>query len=106
MKFILNGRTFDTATSSAVAIDRGEYTPYLESDPAIGAQSVRYEKVLYRTAKGALFVHEHETRKYPRGKPVVLDVAREMASQDAIGWIESNQAVILDSTGLSLPDEA
>jgi hypothetical protein len=46
------------------------------------------------------------TRKYPRGKPVVEDRAIEMERKDVLSWIESNHAVILDSEGLDLPEEA
>lgn len=110
MKFILNGRTFDTSTSQTVAISRGIFESPTEGGyfPEFGIswQSVRYEDVLYRTAKGALFIHDHRTAKYQHGKPVVSDLAKEMSPEEAARWIEENGAIIVDPTGLSLPDEA
>jgi len=105
MKFILNGRTFDTSSSKVLAISSGVYTPgqFEDSWPA---QSVRFESVLYRTPKGSLFVHEHETAKYMKGKPVVKDTVEEMTSEQAVKWIADFGAKVLDSTGLDLPEEA
>jgi hypothetical protein len=111
MKFILNGRTFDTASSSVVAVSRGsdyassdtQYDPEYQS----GAQSRRWEMTLYRTAKGAFFVHDHTTVKFARGKPVVQDEAMELADGEAaLNWIEQFGATVIDSTGLELPPEA
>ncbi len=107
MKFILNGRTFDTSTSSTAAISRGTagpFSPTIQEYP--GSESVRYEDVLYRTAKGAWFVHEHRTIKYQRGKPVVEDGSYELKPDDVLGWIDKNNASIVDPTGLNLPEEA
>jgi hypothetical protein len=65
------------------------------------------EFVLYRTAKGALFLHDHSTYKYVKGgKPVTEDTAREMTAEQALEWIAGRRAVILDATGLPLPPEA
>ncbi len=104
MKFILNGRTFDTQTSHTRAISRGVREP-MHYDPP-GAQSIRYEDVLYRTAKGALFLHSHETFKYQRGKPVVSDSASEVTPEKAVEWIEREGAIVIDDSGLPLPGEA
>jgi len=49
MKFVIKGRTFDTATSNVVAIDRG----IAMRANRLGDHEKRYESVLYRTAKGA-----------------------------------------------------
>ena len=106
MKFILNGRSFDTTTSSEVAISRGAYTPEQWDGDYPGAAQVRYERILFRTAKSAFFVHDHETVKYPKGKPVVSDEARELSLEEAIKWIESQGAAVIDASGLPLPDEA
>ena len=106
MKFVINGRTFDTATASKVAISRGFVPPsynnfHLDSE-------VRYERVLYRTPKGALFVHSHETEKYVKGgKPITTDDAVEIKSPEAaVKWIVDEAAVVIDAKGLPLPDEA
>ena len=106
MKFILGGLTYDTATSTTVAVASGAYSPKESWDEDFPAQSVRFEDVLYRTAKGALFVHYHKTLKFDKGKPVVKDTADAIKPSDALRWIEVSSARILDSTGLPLPDEA
>ncbi|MDO8706024.1 MAG: hypothetical protein Q7J84_13865 [Sulfuricaulis sp.] len=106
MKFVINNRTFDTDTSQTVAISRGARTPENPWDDDFPAQSVRYENVLYRTAKGALFVHYHKTMKFDRGKPVVDDSAQEVTPEEAISWIQMNLAAVIDPTGLTLPPEA
>lgn len=99
MKFILSGRTFDTAGSTKMAIARG-----IKQAPD---GEMRFEHVLYRTAKGAIFVHEHSTQKVGgRGRPVVTDQARELSQAEAVSWIVETGAVVLDSSGLQLPDEA
>ena len=68
---------------------------------------MRWEDTLYRTAKGAFFIHEHNTRKYQKGCPVAHDEATELESaEDAVKWIADNGAVIIDAEGLPLPDEA
>jgi hypothetical protein len=109
MKFILNGRTFDTATSETIAIDRGTYDRW-NQDMSMkgfpGADEVRFETVLYRTAKGALFIHHHATAKYKSGKPVTTDTAEEMESDEAVKWIAEENAAVINSEGLPLPDEA
>ncbi len=104
MKFVLNSRTFDTQTSQTLAISRGVREP-MHYDPP-DAQGIRYEDVLYRTAKGALFTHSHETFKFQRGKPVVSDSASEMTPEEAVKWIETVEAVVIDDSNLPLPDEA
>lgn len=106
VKFILNGRSFDTTTSSEVAVSRGAYVPEQWDGEYPGAQQVRYERILFRTAKGALFVHDHETVKYLKGKPVVSDEAREISPEEAMKWIEDQGAAVIDASGLPLPDEA
>ena len=106
MKFIIKGRTFDTATATVVAISRGSFVPDEQSDPNIGAEQVRFEWVLYRTQKGAFFIHDHESVKYPKGKPVISDDAREVSVEQAVKWISDNGAAVLDETGLPLPPEA
>lgn len=112
MRFIINGRTFDTATSSPLAVSREILVPdqfglrpqghFYEGD----WEQVRAETTLYRTAKGSLFVHDHATIKFPKGKPVVQDRAWETTPEDAVKWIVAENAAILDGTGLPLPDEA
>ena len=107
MKFVIDGRTYDTATSTQAAIYRGaadrlSYGYDLPPDAA----TVRYEHVLYRTAKGAFFVHVHETSKGRSGKPVVEDRADAYTPEEAVKWIESHSAMVLDPAGLPLPDEA
>ncbi len=62
--------------------------------------------MLYRTAKGALFVHSHQTFKYQRGKPVVSDIAWNVTPEEAVEWIEKEQAFVVDDSDLPLPDEA
>lgn len=106
MKFVLNGRTFDTATSSTVAINRGIREPSYNN--SVGDSELRYEDVLYRTQKGAFFVHEHHTEKFVdrKGKPVVTDYAWECDPENAVKWIVEYGAVIVDAAGLPLPDEA
>jgi len=105
MKFVLNGRSFDTATAATVAIYRGAFTPE-QFDPHFGAEQVRFEWVLYRTQKGAFFIHDHESVKYPKGKPVISDEAKEATAEEAVKWISEHGAAVLDGTGLQLPDEA
>lgn len=106
MKFILNGRSFDTASAFPVAVHRGAFIPDEFSDAYRGAEQVRFEDTLYRTQKGAFFAHEHNTAKYPKGKPVVADTAEELTPQDAVAWIVKRGAAIIDPTGLDLPEEA
>jgi len=36
----------------------------------VTVEEVRFERMLYRTAKGAFFVHFRETAKFMKGKPV------------------------------------
>lgn len=108
MLFILNGRTFDTATATPAAVRRGAFVPDdgdIESDYS-GAEQVRYENTLYRTAKGNFFLHEHRSMKFPKGKPVIVDHAREFDPEEAVRWIRISDAAILDGAGLPLPDEA
>lgn len=105
MRFILAGRTFDTATSTTVAHARGHLTPETPEEGG-DVRSVRFEHVLYRTERGAFFAHEHSTTKFRRGKPVVSDHAQELSPEQAIKWIADNRAVIVDASGLPLPPEA
>ena len=106
MKFILNGRSFDTISSTKVAVSRGQVPqpPGWRHDSDV--PEVRYERILFKTAKGAFFVHDHETTKYLKGKPVVSDAAYEKSPEEAMKWIENEGAMILDASGLPLPDEA
>jgi hypothetical protein len=104
MRFILAGRTFDTQTSTTVAIARGHLVPDAP-DPS-DIKSVRFEYALYRTGRGAFFVHEHSTTKFRRGKPVVSDHAQELTPEAAVKWITEHSAAIVDATGLPLPPEA
>ncbi len=105
MRFIINGRTFDTATAIEVAVTSGAYVPNQDSDYR-GAEQLRFEHSLYRTSKGSLFIHEHETIKFPKGKPVVSDKAREVSFAEAFEWIQQSGAAVLDDAGLTFPDEA
>ncbi len=105
MKFVINGRTFDTATSTVVAIDRGINMP--SYDNSAGDSECRYEVVLYRTAKGAFFVHDHSTYKFVKGgRPVTEDTAFERTAEEALRWIGERRAVIHNADGLELPPEA
>jgi len=107
MKFVIDGRTYDTATSTPAAIYRGSADRHSYGyDLPPDAETVRYEHVLYRTAKGAFFVHVHETSKGRSGKPVVEDRADAYTAEDAIKWIEMHRAMVVDTTGLPMPDEA
>jgi len=103
MKFVINGRTFDAATATAVAISRGIRQPAYNS--SAGDSELRFEDVLYRTARGAFFVHEHWTQKFVKGgRPVTSDQGTEIQTpEDAVKWIEATGAVVLDGIGLPLP---
>lgn len=105
MKFIHGGATYDTATAKAIAVHRGAYAP-AEGDPRFPAQQVRFENTLYRTPRGALFLHEHSTAKYAKGKPVVQDRVQPMNDAEAAAWLEKTGAAILDAENLPLPPEA
>jgi len=103
MKFVIKGRTFDTATSNVVAIDRG----IAMRANRLGDHEKRYESVLYRTAKGTFFLHDHSTVKYLQGgKPVTEDDAEDLTPEQAIEWIENHGAVVMNDEGLALPPEA
>jgi len=105
MKFIINGRTFDTATASKVAVSRGINQPAYNN--MVGDSEVRFEDVLYRTAKGAFFVHSHATEKLVKGgRPIVTDEATELFPSEVVKWITDNGAAVMDAAGLALPDEA
>ena len=105
MKFVINGRTFDTATSTKAAVFRG--VSHVQPGDFPTNSEMRFDDVLYRTAKGAFFVHEHRTEKMARGgKPIITDAARELTPQEAVAWIKKEKAGILDATGLDLPEEA
>lgn len=101
VKFILNGRTFDTATAIRIAVSNGAFAEGEQGDP-----QVRFESTAYRTAKGSFFIHEHSTKKFAKGKPVVIDTARETSFAELIEWIQISNAAVLDDTGLDFPEEA
>lgn len=104
MKFIINGRTFDTATSTKAAISRGINPP--DYNNIVGDSEVRFENVLYRTAKGAFFVHTHASEKLVKGgKPIITDEAESMTAEQAVEWITRNGAAVLDDAGLPMPAE-
>lgn len=105
MKFVVAGSTFDTGTSKPLAVHRGAFQP-AEGDPRHPAQQVRFENTLYRSSRGTLFVHEHSTTKYQRGKPVTEDKVRPMDTAAAAAWLEQTGAAILDADDLPLPPEA
>jgi hypothetical protein len=100
MKFILSGRMFDSATSAAVAVSRGAYTPHSEYADFFPAEQVRFEETLYRTPSGVFWLHKHSTAKYQKGKPVVSDTAQELTAEESLAWVQQNSAVILDAEGL------
>lgn len=105
MKFIINGRTFDTAAAARVAVSRGVNHPDYNSSPSDA--EVRFENVLYRTATGAFFVHAHATEKFVKGgRPVVTDTAEELLPAEAVKWITDNGAVVQDDAGLPMPPAA
>jgi hypothetical protein len=105
MKFVIKGRTFDTASSTVAAISRGIDEPCYNN--MVGDRETRYELVLYRTAKGAFFLHDHSTYKYVKGgKPITEDTAQEFTLEEALEWITRFGAVVMDATGLPLPPEA
>lgn len=102
MKFIINGRTFDTARSSLSAVCRYQWKDK-EGGPGFG--EIRGEVRLFRAPDGAFFLHEHRTTKGGRGKPMVLDHAREVTPEEAVEWIEATGAAVRDSAGLPMPSE-
>ncbi len=105
MKFVINGRTFDTASATRKAVSRGIRHP--NYDGMVGDSELRYERTLYQTGKGAFFVHHHTTEKFVKGgKPVVDDFAEEIGPEVVTDWIASQGAAIFDSDGLPLPPEA
>jgi hypothetical protein len=110
IKFVLNGRTFDTAISTTLAISHGHVGhPHWQFDETHNyhkAQTVRYEHVLYRTAAGAFFVHEHDTVKFEKGKPLIVDSAKELKPDEVADWIETEGAAIVNDDGLALPPQA
>ena len=109
MKFILNGRSFDTATAAPIAVKRGMIVPDINTGLRSGYEGqwdeVEYERTLYRTAKGALFIHDQATLKYPDAERVENE-AWEVTPEKAVKWIENENAEILDPTGLDMPEEA
>ena len=52
MKFVIKGRTFDTASSTVVAVSRGIRLP--DYNNQVGDAEIRFDNTLFRTAKGAL----------------------------------------------------
>ena len=105
VKFIHDGLTYDTSTAKPLAVHRGAYAPTAES-PHYPAEQVRFEETLYRTPKAALFIHEHVTAKFQRGRPVVQDRIRPVDTVEAVAWISATGAAILDAEDLPLPPEA
>lgn len=105
MKFIIDGLTYDVASATPVAIDRGALDRY-NNDLDPGVEQERYENVLYKTKSGRFFVHNHSTTKYEKGKPVVSDSAFAKTADEALRWISQNNAAILDDAGLPLPPDA
>lgn len=91
MRFIINGRTFDTTNSTTVATWRGVRTQanvqYEIGDVQyeIGADEIRWDDVLYRTAKGAFFVHSHKSKKIGKGRRIFIDEAQELTAEEAVG---------------------
>lgn len=106
MQFILDGKLYDTASATTAAISRGVLDGSDADYQVSGAQVVRYEDLLYRTPKGAFFVHWHRTAKFDRGKPVVIDEGTALTPDEAVQWVQREKAMILDATGLPLPEEA
>lgn len=109
MKFVINGRSFDTASSSPAAISRGVIASDFDSYDKgqwVGAEQVRFEYTLFRTPKGNFWTHDHTTIKFPKGKPVIEDTASEVTPEDAVKWVVQNGAAIVDGTGLPLPEDA
>lgn len=106
IKFIINGRTFDTATSTTLAVDCGITDP--DYNNVVGDCEVRFTNVLYRTAKGALFIHFRRSEKRVKGGgPVVfVDYVEEKTGEEAVEWIAERQAIVLDAADLPLPPEA
>jgi len=106
VKFVANGLTFDTSTAKALAVSRGAYAP-TEGDQHFPAVQVRFERTLYRSPRNALlFLHEHTTSKFAKGRPVVQDAIRAMTADDAAAWLMKSGAAIIDAEGLQLPPEA
>lgn len=95
MKFVLNGRTFDTVAALKVATYRAGLS-----------WGSRTEGTLYRTSSGVFFTHERETRLPDRGKPIMFDRAAEVSAERAVMWIAANGAAVIDATGLTLPASA
>jgi len=103
MKFVIDGRTFDTASATRVAVSRGIELP---SHDMVGDSAIRFEDVLYRTADGSFFAHEHAAGKSADGdRPAVTDEARKLSPEGALAWIMDREAAVIDATGLPLPDE-
>jgi hypothetical protein len=104
MKFILDSQSFDTATSSIVAVSRGVHRPNNSGfDERGSAEEVRFERVMYRTVSGTLYVHYQETYKFANGKPIVRHAAEKIDQRMAIAWIQRQGAALVDETGLSPP---
>lgn len=107
MKFILGGRSFDTAGATTVAVHRGhQAAQFMANDGELIQPESRFEHVVYRTARGSFFLHEHSTTKLSRGRPVVVNQARELNAQEVVAWIAEHGAAIVDASGLNLPEEA
>src|SRR3954452_14937103 len=69
MKFYANGRSYDTASSTPLAVSRGIREP----EYRLGITELRWEDTLYRTQKDALFVHSHMSEKFKSGRPVLTN---------------------------------
>ncbi len=97
MKFVINGRTFDTGTSERLAIQRGTLDPDdMVGEGYAGAEHVRFEVALYRTLKGALFLHDRSTALYEDEGPMTIDEARECSPEQAVTWIQEVGAVVIN----------
>lgn len=104
MKFIIDGRTYDTATSTVAAYSRGAH--HSDDRDGLGPYEERFDITLLRTKSGNFFAHDHTTRKYEKGKPIVTDEATALTPAEAVQWIIQFGGAVVDPTGLDLPDEA
>ena len=100
MKFIINDRTYDTAT----AIRHAQKCTKVELEDEV----VVTQETLYRTPRGALFmVSRTQTRKGRSGKVFWHDEARAFETgADAVRWIEEVGAMVVYEGDLPLPVEA
>lgn len=90
---------FDTAKSTLVAIARDK-----QHDEG---SEIRFKDVPYRTPKGAFFIHEYSQRFFRDGNwSVLVDEAYDVSPEQAVKWIEDTRAMVKDTQGLPLPEEA